>query len=61
MNSHAAHRSSALHHPRVQRSSLGGWAWACSCGGASCRTSRDVTPWRVALIGALNHSSAVAP
>ncbi|HEX5429442.1 MAG TPA: hypothetical protein VFX00_14040 [Pedococcus sp.] len=61
MNSRTATRTSTAHHPRVQRGVAGGWTWACSCGGASCRTTREALPWRQAFIGALNHAATVVP
>ncbi|WP_270889350.1 hypothetical protein [Pedococcus sp. 5OH_020] len=61
MSSHATYRTSTAHHPRVQRGPDGGWVWACSCGGASCRTIRHGLPWKQAVIGALLHSATVAP
>lgn len=60
VSSRTAIRTST-HHPRVQRITTGGWTWVCPCGGASCRTSRELLPWRLAVIGALNHAAAVVP
>lgn len=54
------HRSTS-HHPRVLRGARG-WIWVCACGSASCRTPAQAPlAWRSALIGALLHSSTVAP
>jgi hypothetical protein len=48
------------HHPRVTRGRVG-WAWDCSCGGASCRTGVVSFSWRQALISAMNHAATLAP
>jgi hypothetical protein len=50
----------AHHHPKVRRASAG-WAWDCSCGGASCRTGVVSFSWREAVISALNHAATLAP
>lgn len=47
------------HHPRVRQSPGGSWVWACSCGGASCRTGEVTASWRQAIIAALNHTTAL--
>ncbi len=61
MSQGRAHRHDvAHHHPRVHRAMAGGWAWECSCGGASERWTLVSITWRQAVIGALNHSCALA-
>lgn len=57
MTSHP-HRDRAHHHPTVHRTSLGRWAWTCSCGGASCRTDRRT--WHQVMVEALLHSMTIA-
>jgi len=54
----------AHHHPRVTRVTSGrrtGWAWECSCGGASDRANLTPLTWRQAFVGALIHSATIAP
>ena len=58
MTSHP-HRDRGHHHPTVHRTSLGRWAWTCSCGGASCRTDRHT--WHQVMVEALLHSMTIAP
>ncbi|KRF24926.1 MULTISPECIES: hypothetical protein [unclassified Phycicoccus] len=60
MSTQTIHRTTS-HHPRVLRGARG-WLWVCDCGSASCRTPAQAPlPWRSALIGALLHSSTIAP
>ena len=61
MNPRRTHRHDlAHHHPHVHRATLLGWAWACTCGGASVRGAKVPSTWREAVIGALNHSGTIA-
>jgi hypothetical protein len=55
------HIDLAHHHPVVRRDASGRWTWACTCGGASCRTTFGPASWRQALVEALLHSTAIAP
>ena len=55
------HRDLAHHHPRVTRTSRGGWTWACDCGGASARSAVARLTWHQAYVGALIHSASIAP
>lgn len=48
----------AHHHPQVFRQQAG-WAWSCSCGGAS-RRGTGLPTWHQALVYALGHSVAIA-
>ena len=50
----------AHHHPHVHRATFRGWSWDCSCGGASARSPLGTHTWHEAVIGALNHSGAIA-
>jgi hypothetical protein len=50
----------AHHHPRVLRRS-GLWRWVCDCGGASERDSLSAMSWHQAVVGALLHSTSIAP
>ncbi|HET7280577.1 MAG TPA: hypothetical protein VFJ22_21085 [Dermatophilaceae bacterium] len=56
---HHPHRDLAHHHPAVHKVQ-GKWVWACTCGGASCRTSTAGLSWRHAVIEALLHSTSIA-
>jgi hypothetical protein len=50
----------ARHHPQIHHAGRRGWAWTCSCGGASCRTGQAPCSWRRALAQALNHATLLA-
>ena len=61
MSTQTLHHRTTSHHPRVLRGARG-WMWVCDCGSASCRTPAQAPlAWRSALIGALLHSSTIAP
>jgi hypothetical protein len=47
------------HHPEVHK--VGDrWAWACGCGGASCRAGVAHRTWHEAMVEALRHSTTIA-
>ena len=51
----------AHHHPRVERGRTGAWRWVCDCGGASDRGPVATMTWHQAVVGALLHSTSIAP
>ncbi|WP_344940334.1 hypothetical protein [Terrabacter ginsenosidimutans] len=55
------HPDLAHHHPRVTRTSPGGWTWECVCGGASAHAVVARLTWHQAYVGALIHSASIAP
>ena len=52
-------RDRGHHHPEVHKVA-GRWAWACGCGGASCRAEVARLTWHEAVVEALQHSTTIA-